>query len=74
MIQIKKVHENTVEKGENAGNQQFLLFLKMLSYLSKTAYIHFHPLPDDKILHWSKLNQIADDIFKVQLKYKISAT
>ena len=28
-------------------------------------------LPDDKILDWSKLNQIAD-IFKVHLKWKIS--
>ena len=24
----------------------------------------FNPLPDDKILDWSKLNQIADDILK----------
>ena len=32
----------------------------------------FNPLPDDKILDWSKLNQIADNIFKVHLKWKIS--
>ena len=25
---------------------------------------HFPPLPDDKILDWSKLKQIADDILK----------
>ena len=30
-------------------------------------YIHvqINPLPDDKILDWSKLKQIADDILKV---------
>ena len=27
-----------------------------------------NPLPDNKILDWSKLKQIADDIFKVHLK------
>ena len=26
--------------------------------------IMFNPLPDDKILDWSKLKQIADDILK----------
>ena len=33
----------------------------------------FNLLPDNKILDWSKLKQIADDIFKVHLKQKISA-
>ena len=28
--------------------------------------------PDDKVLDWSKLKQIADDILKVYLKWKIS--
>ena len=28
----------------------------------------FNPLPDDKILDWSKLKQIADDILKIHLK------
>ena len=32
----------------------------------------FIPLSDDRILDWSKLNQIAD-IFKVHLKWKINA-
>ena len=27
----------------------------------------FNPLPDDKILDWSKLKQIADDIWKCVL-------
>ena len=35
--------------------------------------VQFNPLPDDKILDWSKFKQIADDIFKVHLKGKISA-
>ena len=26
--------------------------------------LRFNPLPDDKILDWSKLNRIADDILK----------
>ena len=29
----------------------------------------FNPLPDYKILDWSKLKQIADDIFKMKSKY-----
>ena len=28
------------------------------------AEINFNPLPDDKILDWSKLKQFADDNFK----------
>ena len=27
-----------------------------------------NPLPDDNILDWSKLKQIADDMFKVHFK------
>ena len=32
----------------------------------KYEYInqHFNPLPENKILDWSKLKQIADDILK----------
>ena len=36
--------------------------------------VFFNPLPDDKILDWLKLKETADDIFKVHLKWKISAT
>ena len=32
-----------------------------------------NPLPDDKILDWSKLEQIADNKSKVYFKCKISA-
>ena len=28
------------------------------------TYETFKPLPDDKVLDWSKLKQIADDILK----------
>ena len=38
------------------------------------VYFPFNPLPDDKILDWSKLKQIAADIFQVHLKWKISTT
>ena len=29
-----------------------------------TIVVSFNPLPDDQILDWSKLKQIADDILK----------
>ena len=35
-------------------------------------YLHFNSLPDDKILDRSKFKQIADNIFEVHLKWKIS--
>ena len=37
------------------------LFIRVHVRLSKTF---FNPFPDDKILEWSKLKQIADDILK----------
>ena len=51
----EKDFENNEGKGENAGNQPFLLFPQCFLLLS---------LPDDKILDWSKLKQIADDVLK----------
>ena len=42
------------KKGKNDGNQHF--------YLSHNVFNPINPLPDDKILDWSKLKQIADDI------------
>ena len=37
----------------------------MLTYTaSKASKKLFNPLPDDKILDWTKLKQIADDILK----------
>ena len=83
----KKAFEKIVGKGENAGNQHFLLFpqfftpiqkrisvlklhlfyhLQMLSIWAsrKSCLQRVNPLPDNKILVWSKLKQIADDILK----------
>ena len=33
-------------------------------YLPLYTHINSNPSPDDKILDWSKLKQIADDILK----------
>ena len=60
--------ENIVEKGENAGYQHFPLFphFQKVSFSGSLkvgiVWHRFNPLPDDKILGWSKLKQIADDI------------
>ena len=52
-----------MEKGENAGNQHFLLFPQcFLPCLRQKS--SFNPLPDDKILYRSKLKQSADDNFE----------
>ena len=47
-------------QGGNAGTQHFLLFYSSI----KDINYQFNPLPDDKILDWSKLKQSADDNFK----------
>ena len=39
-----------------------ILIVKKIVYIVETQ--SFNPLPDDKILDWSKLKQIADDILK----------
>ena len=46
-------------------NRQMTL-LEMVKILVSSIFFLFHikPLPDDKILNWSKLKQIADDILK----------
>ena len=63
--------ENFVGKGENAGNQHFLhspqCFQKLscsMSFKLGAGWYRVNPLSDDKILDWSKLKQIADDISK----------
>ena len=49
------------ELDDNYDNQPFLLFQQCVLNFS------LNPLPDDKILDWSKLKQIADDIaFKME--------
>ena len=49
--------ENILGKGENDVYQLFLFFPQCFQKA-------FNPLPDDKILDWSKLKQIADNILK----------
>ena len=56
----KRPVETILGKGENAGNQHFLLFPKcFLSFLN--------PLPDHKNLTLSKLIAFADDKINVTL-------
>ena len=52
--------ENIEGKGENAGKQHFLLFPQCFQKASfsgslKVVIVWIDPLPDDKILDWSKL-------------------
>ena len=43
----------------------------LMSNTQETEKVMFNPLPDDKILDWSKLKQIADDILKcIKMKKK----
>ena len=46
--------------------QTFSVVVKMPVHIGIILIcIFFNPLPDDKILGWSQLKQIAEDIFKV---------
>ena len=54
--------KNIIGKGENPGYQHFLHFLQCFQKASSKRV--FNPLPDNKILDWSKLKQIADNILK----------
>ena len=70
--------ENAVGKGEIARYKQFLFFPQcfqkacfqeaskgvILWEWVKADGACFNPLPEDKILDWSKLKQFTDDIFK----------
>ena len=58
-LQRTTFEKNILGKEENVGNAHFLL-----PYKRKKKKSTFNPLPDDKILDWSKLKQIADDILK----------
>ena len=75
---LSKWVENTVGKGEIARYEQFLLFPQCFQKAcfqgASTGVIVWewvNPLPDDKILDWSKLKRIADDILKYILKLKM---
>ena len=39
-----------------------MLVISIFSFFHKVLYLN--PLPDEKILDWSKLKDIADDILK----------
>ena len=54
----KKALENTVGKGENAGNQHFLLFPKCF-LLYQGEKLLFTSLPNEKILDRPKLKAFA---------------
>ena len=63
--------ENTEGKGENAGNQHFLLFPQyFLPYLKQK--FSFNSLPNDKILDLSKLKAFADNNLNVYQKLKFA--
>ena len=66
---LSKPVENTAGKGEIARYEQFLLFSQCFQKacfpgVSKGVVVWewVNPLTDDKILNWSKLKQIADNI------------
>ena len=44
-----------------------------LMYLS-LARVEFNPLPENKILHWSKFKQIVDDILKSSTQSRLLTT
>ena len=61
--------ENIVGMGENDGYQHFLLLPQCFpksdvpgSFKHWIVWQSLYPLPDDKILDWYNLIQIADDI------------
>ena len=47
-----------------------IVYPKMKSPFLFFAVFHINPLPDNKILDWSKLKQIADNILKCKMKNK----
>ena len=57
---VSEAVENIVEKGEDAGSYNVFKCLHSLGHLK--LELCGNPLPDNKLLDWSKLNQIADDI------------
>ena len=56
--------ENMVETEENVGYQYFHLFPTMTVLKEGISLVVVNPLPDDKILDWSKKEQIADNILR----------
>ena len=78
IVQTITLYGNIENKRLSAHNEQILLslsdfFLYCMNWLSISFTIseivfckccQFNPIPDDKILDWSKLKQIADDFLK----------
>ena len=62
VLNIEKVDEvsQTVLQMLNTTDTQAQVAVCVCSNVSS----HFNPLPHDKILDWSKLKQISDDILK----------
>ena len=52
------------EKLQKARNLRRLVQCLLQMDIAPFKMKWFNPLPDDKILDWSKLKQIADDILK----------
>ena len=44
--------------------KQIAIMKSMKKHIPGVFFSFVNPLPDDKILDWSKLKQIADDILK----------
>ena len=72
---LSKLVENTVGKGEIAHYEQFLLFPKCFQKAcfpgaSKGVIVWewVHSLPNDKILHWSKIESICRQQNKISKK------
>ena len=55
-------YKTFLKKGENVACQH-LLFQQFFQNTSLSG-LFINPLPDEKILDWSKLKQIAGNIFK----------
>ena len=73
MTLTKEPFEIIVGKGGKDGNQHFLLFPQcFIPYERHQSSIDLlNPLPDDKILDWSELKLIADDILTLSQAKKI---
>ena len=68
--------QNILGKGENADYQHFLLFPQCFQKApcfkvvkGRNHVVKSYPLTDNKILDWSKLKQIADDILNCILPF-----
>ena len=64
----KDVLANNFEKYHNIFLSESLGQSPNHNIAETSALIMLNPLPDDKILDWSVLKKIADNIFKVYLK------